>query len=341
MKPQYLWSQHHLVLQSPVGPQRRHAVSPPEPSLPLLPRYGHSLPVTGTATGELLLFGGLVQDTLSDDVYILSLQDLSATPLLTTGEIPSPRVGHRSALVGRVLIVWGGDTKTSENYASEDETDNGLYLLNLVSREWTHVATSGPAPVGRYGHAVTAIGSKLYMFGGQNNRDFLHDLWVFDLNTLRTRARWELVEPAARSSLPAKRTGHICVTHGDKIYLFGGTDSVHHYNDTWVFDTASGTWAEAVCVGDILSPREGHAAALVDGVIYVFGGRGSDGKDLGDLASLRIEDHRWFMFQNIGPTPSARSGHAITSTESRILVFGGESFGSATPEDNTIHVLNK
>lgn len=35
-------------------------------------------------------------------------------------------------------------------------------------------------------------------------------------------------------------------------------------------------------------PREGHAAALVDDVIYVFGGRGVDGKDLNDLAAFKI-----------------------------------------------------
>ena len=42
------------------------------------------------------------------------------------------------------------------------------------------------------------------------------------------------------------------------------------------------------CIGFIPSPREGHAAALVDDVIYVFGGRGVDGQDLGDLAAFKI-----------------------------------------------------
>jgi hypothetical protein len=36
------------------------------------------------------------------------------------------------------------------------------------------------------------------------------------------------------------------------------------------------------------STREGHAAALVDDVIYVFGGRGVDGKSLGDPAAFKI-----------------------------------------------------
>jgi hypothetical protein len=36
------------------------------------------------------------------------------------------------------------------------------------------------------------------------------------------------------------------------------------------------------------SPREGHAAALVDDVMDVFGGRGVDGRDMGDLVAFKL-----------------------------------------------------
>lgn len=51
------------------------------------------------------------------------------TLLQTAGEVPSKRVGHASALVSSVLIVWGGDTKTES--APDALLDDGLYLLNL------------------------------------------------------------------------------------------------------------------------------------------------------------------------------------------------------------------
>lgn len=74
---------------------------------------------------------------------------------------------------------------------------------------------------------------------------------------------------------------------GDTDNSFGGTDGNFHYNDTWCLDIASGEWQELSCIGYIPVPREGHAAAMVDDVIYVFGGRDVNGKDLGDLAAFR------------------------------------------------------
>jgi hypothetical protein len=47
------------------------------------------------------------------------------------------------------------------------------------------------------------------------------------------------------------------------------------------------------------------------------------------------------MFQNMGPSPSGRSGHAMASIGSKVFVIGGESFTPSKGEDpNVIHVLD-
>jgi hypothetical protein len=47
------------------------------------------------------------------------------------------------------------------------------------------------------------------------------------------------------------------------------------------------------------------------------------------------------MFQNMGPTPAGRSGHAMASIGSKIYLVGGESFAPTKGEDsNVIHVLD-
>ncbi|KAI6136483.1 hypothetical protein F5141DRAFT_1074919 [Pisolithus sp. B1] len=339
-RPAYPWSVRRLQLPPPVVLPKPGVAPPSTPSPPPFPRYGHALPATATATGELYLFGGLVREAARNDLYLFSTRDLSATLIQTTGEVPSPRVGHASAIVSSVLIVWGGDTKTEPTANPAEKQDDGLYLLNLVSKEWTRVTMYGSSPAGRYGHAVTMVGSKFFVFGGQVDGEFLNDLWSFDLNTLRSQTQWELCQPAG-SEKPAPRTGHICVTYGDRIIVFGGTDGQYHYNDTWAYDVNSRRWAELQCIGFIPSPREGHAAAVVDDVIYIFGGRGVDGKDLGDLAAFKMSNQRWYMFQNMGPAPTARSGHAMASMGSRVFVLGGESFTPTRDDDQGIvHVLD-
>ena len=68
-----------------------------------------------------------MREQVKNDLYSFSTRDLSAALIETKGEVPLPRVGHASALVSSVLIVWGGDTKTND----VDRQDDALYLLNL------------------------------------------------------------------------------------------------------------------------------------------------------------------------------------------------------------------
>ena len=128
----YPWSAHHLILKPSVAIPKPGIVPPVSPSPPPFPRSGHALPATSTETGDLFIFGGLVGETARNDLYQFSTRDLSATLLQACGEIPSPRVGHVSALAGRsTLVMWGGDTKTDPNSKSTDKYDNGLYLLDV------------------------------------------------------------------------------------------------------------------------------------------------------------------------------------------------------------------
>lgn len=65
--------------------------------------------------------------------------------------------------------------------------------------------------------------------------------------------------------------------------------------------------------------------------MYVFGGRTDEGMDLGDLAAFRITTRRWYSFQNMGPAPSPRSGHSMTTFGKQIIVMAGEP--SSAPRD--------
>ena len=111
---------------------------------------------------------------------------------------------------------------------------------------------------------------------------------------------------------------------------FGGTNGFQWFNDVWCYDPTTNLWSQLDCIGYIPVPREGHAASIVDDVMYIFGGRTEDGADLGDLAAFRITSRRWYTFQNMGPSPSPRSGHSMTTVGKSVVVVGGEPSSAAT-----------
>ena len=111
-QPVCTWSAH--------APQSGPSPSP-------FPRYRHSLTAISTAAGELFLFGGDVRRCASSDLYVISTRDFSTTLLQTSGEVPTPRYGHRTALIGTTLLICGGLQNGVEIVPNHDS----LYLLNL------------------------------------------------------------------------------------------------------------------------------------------------------------------------------------------------------------------
>ncbi|KAK3693609.1 hypothetical protein B0T22DRAFT_421072 [Podospora appendiculata] len=317
----YPWSQRRLTYTS----------SHPSP----FPRYGAAVNSVSSKEGDIYVMGGLINSsTVKGDLWLIEAGgSMACYPLATTAEGPGPRVGHSSLLVGNAFIVYGGDTKIDET----DVLDETLYLLNTSTRQWSRALPAGPRPAGRYGHSLNILGSKIYVFGGQVEGYFMNDLAAFDLNQLQMpNNRWEMLiqnsdnGPPSQGKLPPARTNHSIITYNDKMYLFGGTNGFQWFNDVWCYDPTTNFWTQLDCIGYIPIPREGHAASVVDDVMYIFGGRTEEGADLGDLAAFRITSRRWYTFQNMGPSPSPRSGHSMTAVGKTVVVVGGEPSSAAT-----------
>ena len=126
-----------------------------------------------------------------------------------------------------------------------------------------------------------------------------------DSSAVNSQPVWESYEPAAGNEKPLPRASHVAVATEDRIIMyvllvsplspiviilprFGGSDSRHDYNDTWSFDISTRKWTELRCTGPIPSPRSGHAAVLIDDIIYVFGGFTMDKTYLDDLIALQL-----------------------------------------------------
>lgn len=107
---------------------------------------------------------------------------------------------------------------------------------------------------------------------------------------------------------------------------FGGT----LLNDLWRFDRlvlASGAnpWQRIPWQGgELPTPRERHAAAMVDGVMYVFGGIDQSGRYLDDLWAFNTKNWEWVKVEHMDRTPEARAYHTMAVIGKIILILGGE-----------------
>lgn len=296
------------------------------------------------ATGKSILFGGLVSDHIpTNDTFIVSYNDRTIVPFPTSGDVPAERSQHAVGVIDNTMILFGGDSRdVSSGMASLGPLDDSTYALDLSSYHWTKLRTSGPAPSARVNHCISTVGSKLYLFGGFDplNEVYFDDVWMLDLGHSPVSPQWIAV--GARSGeRPAQRSNTSCAAYGDKLVVFGGSDDDSKYNDTWAFDTVKHVWEEWKCIGFVPTARNSHKAAIVGDKMYIYGGQDVNGQDLDEIQALHLPVRKWYVFKNMGPVPSARSGHAMTVVGTQVMVCGGKSTnGSVEGEDRgMIHIM--
>jgi len=57
--------------------------------------------------------------------------------------------------------------------------------------------------------------------------------------------------------------------------------------------------------------------------VYVFGGKGPNGRLYNDLFCLDVEKWTWSVVPSATSPPLGRFGHAMVAVEDKIVVFGG------------------
>ncbi|CAJ0758109.1 13112_t:CDS:10 [Entrophospora sp. SA101] len=244
------------------------------------PRYGHSA-TDVTYDNDLFLFGGSSKQRLKNDVFVIEVNSLNVLAFTTSGEIPSPRIGHVHVNFRNYMIVFGGLTE------NQDKLDDSLYVLDTINKNWRKVSIMGQPPYGRYGHTVTVVGSKMYVFGGSYEGYYLNDLIALDLASINSPGpSWEFINFSNQP--PSGRTGHISCSYNNKIYIFGGMDGSKCYNDTWCFDLQTNQWAELAYNGYVPYPRHGCGSTIIEDTIYLFGGKTFENQELGDLVAFKI-----------------------------------------------------
>jgi len=297
--------------------QRSPAASPS-------PRQGHGM-VYDSQRGKTVLFGGNAGIfTLFADTWEF---DGTNWTQRTTATTPAGRSGFAMAYDsarGRV-VLYGGATLGSPTAETWEYDGSNWSLRSTVAN-----------PGQRQNHAMAfdSVRNRIVLFGGVANSAIANDTWEYD------GTNWSLrTTPTA----PTARVGHAMAFDAvrGRTVMFGGSLSglIDSLNDTWEWDGTS--WVQAT--SSVVPPGRRSAAMAFDpnrGKVLLFGG-------LNFLSAVSYQDTwQWdgatWSQVSLTTQPPARSGHAMSydTVRSRLVLFGGISFGTSTPDRGDTWELN-
>ena len=256
---------------------------------------------------RIFLIGGLGSPTSE----MTTLRDVSIyRPLTDLWEVgtpmPSPRSYSGGAALGRRLYIVGG-------FSRGDFASSRLWIYDEVQNVWSR---GSRIPTRRAAHAVVELDGLIYAMGGMDRvvgdknsveiYDPATDQWTSapPLPTARNRLagvvhdgmiytfggsqgdvpvdvvevydpgtnRWRSADP-----MPLSLSAQSAVSLGRRIYLFGGVgDSRSRLrSEVWRYHPGSDEWD--VLPSNMPTLRQGMAATVYDGRVYLIGGGARDG----------------------------------------------------------------
>jgi len=128
-----------------------------------------------------------------------------------------------------------------------------------------------------------------------------------------------------KGTSPGARSSHAIAIVGQKLYAFGGEfkPRVPVDNKLYVFDLDDQSWSVSDATGDIPPPRVGVTMAAVNDIVYVFGGRDAEHKELNELYSFDTTSKKWALISHGDCGPAHRSYHSTAADDRHVYVFGG------------------
>ncbi|CAN8269904.1 unnamed protein product [Cochlearia groenlandica] len=261
----YLGDLHVLDLKSWTWSrvETKVATESPETSTLLSPCAGHSLIPWDN---KLLAVGGHTKDpSESMQVKVFDTHTCTWSVLKTYGKSPVSRGGQSVTIVGKTLVIFGGqDAKRS--------LLNDLHILDLETMTWDEIDAAGVSPSPRSDHAAAVHAERyLLIFGGGSHATCFDDLHVLDLQTM------EWSRPAQQGDAPTPRSGHAGVTIGENWFIVGGGDNKSGASESVVLNMSTLTWSVVASVqGRVPLASEGLSLVVRscngEDVLVAFGG---------------------------------------------------------------------
>jgi hypothetical protein len=260
------------------------------------------------------LFGGRAGADVSDELWRYDLRADAWQQLDPAGPAPAARFGHVAVwLADDGLAIWSGQ--------GESRFFDDLWLYDPRLDAWRELPAGGALPEARYGSCGgVAPDGRLWISHGFTRDDGrFADTRAYDFTT----GEWSDVTPSGER--PVERCLHDCLwTPAGELLLYGGqTTGVAALGDAWLYDPATGSWAEQL--PPPAEARQLYALASLGETAWIYGGGTLDGGYLADLWQIDLATPAWQQVEAVGPSPSARSSATLIADPAgrRLLLFGG------------------
>ncbi len=179
-------------------------------------------------------------------------------------------------------------------------------------------------PLARSEHAVVEMGGRVWVLGGYPPGRLPTDLvQVYDAATGRWSLGPTLPQPIHHTMVAAV-DGKLYVMGGEIEGASTGKPAVFVAN-TWVHDPAVGGW---VARAPMPTARSGGGKAVIDGKIYVAGGRPPGG------SAFEVYDPSTDTWEKFPDLPTQRNHLAMVALNGKIIVAGGR-FGPGAMAERT------
>ena len=136
---------------------------------------------------------------------------------------------HDTVVIKDLIYTWGGHEPGLPNVHSSNEKQtfiSKIKIFHLPSGQWNVKATSGNPPLGVIGYSCTAVGEKIYYFGGYCGHDVCYHNSLNELDTVNLN--WKQLQSTDNHIFVTKRGygGMITVEdNGTYLLMIGGIGS--------------------------------------------------------------------------------------------------------------------
>ena len=239
------------------------------------------LPTAVLIDNHIYIWGGIVNGEVKPSPLLeFDVKTHRWAEPKTGGDPPPPYTRHAACALEKLMYIY------TSGHNPDWTCHSGIYKLDTsrIPMEWTKSELKTDFIKD---HSATAIGSKIYFFGGSTGDEdclckspehwpggfrYFNDVKVFDPEEDSVKN----VDVPQDNCKPEGRELHSAFAHNGELYVFGGetnessTTSTKQFNDLWSFNPQTSCWTKHEVQAP--PPREGRICCMLGERMIFVGG---------------------------------------------------------------------